>query len=534
MFYAKCNICNSHMEYARKSAAKRAEKRKVKCKACKEKSKPKLERSCPSCFKTLYYKTTGDLNRAKKKNSRCPSCAKTDSLNKEYFVRCKECSEKHFYKWKKTADKVKKIGYVCKKCKKKKSESIIYKRFCKSCKKEIFYKNKYNYNVSIKKYPEVECVSCRNSGKHFSGKTRDCPGCKKEIKYETSDACTLSNKNNTLCKTCTVYLEENRNNMIKKGLWNDLYGKTPKEWADQYDIPLPLFYKSYKNFTSKNDLIKFCKNYEKYTSGIEALFSKKTGYSLYNKKVSRENYPKLNYRPDFKLSDNIYLNVDGLYWHSEIIQSDRYYHFNMRKEYEKRNLKLFQFREDEVYNKLNIIKSMISNAKGEIGKKIGARKCKIRKVSTEEAKNFLNDNHIKGYIASRHIGLYYQEELVSIMSYKIRKKYVKIDRFCSKANYSIIGGFSKLLKQVQKINKESLPIHYWVDLRYGSGNFLLNFGFKVEKETLGWEWTNFTTTYNRLQCRANMDDRGLSEKEHAEELGWYKIYDAGQRLYIKT
>jgi hypothetical protein len=38
-------------------------------------------------------------------------------------------------------------------------------------------------------------------------------------------------------------------------------------------------------------------------------------------------------------------------------------------------------------------------------------------------------------------------------------------------------------------------------------------------------------TYNRLQCTANMDSRKLSEKEHAVELGWSRIYDAGQRFY---
>lgn len=69
---------------------------------------------------------------------------------------------------------------------------------------------------------------------------------------------------------------------------------------------------------------------------------------------------------------------------------------------------------------------------------------------------------------------------------------------------------------------------------YGTGNFLLNQGFKLEKETLGWEWTDFKKTYNRLKCRANMDNRCLSQSEHAKELGLFKIYDAGQRLYIKS
>jgi len=58
-------------------------------------------------------------------------------------------------------------------------------------------------------------------------------------------------------------------------------------------------------------------------------------------------------------------------------------------------------------------------------------------------------------------------------------------------------------------------------------------GFSKNKDVLGWEWTDYVKTYNRLQCRANMDDRGLSQSEHACELGWVKIYDAGQRLWIK-
>jgi len=52
-------------------------------------------------------------------------------------------------------------------------------------------------------------------------------------------------------------------------------------------------------------------------------------------------------------------------------------------------------------------------------------------------------------------------------------------------------------------------------------------GFKLEGITLGWKWIDYKYTYNRLQCRANMDDRKLSEKEYAKERKWYKIYDAG-------
>ena len=53
---------------------------------------------------------------------------------------------------------------------------------------------------------------------------------------------------------------------------------------------------------------------------------------------------------------------------------------------------------------------------------------------------------------SNHIGLFYNDDLVSIMSYKLHTKrgdkVIKIDRFCSKTGYSIMGGFSKLLKNI--------------------------------------------------------------------------------------
>lgn len=67
-----------------------------------------------------------------------------------------------------------------------------------------------------------------------------------------------------------------------------------------------------------------------------------------------------------------------------------------------------------------------------------------------------------------------------------------------------------------------------------NGNHLSNYGFKLEKTTLGWKWTNGSRTFNRLSCRANMDSRKMSEREHAEELKLYKIYDAGQAKFVKT
>lgn len=319
----------------------------------------------------------------------------------------------------------------------------------------------------------------------------------------------------------------------RNGTIKIFFGKTPSAWSIQYGIPDSSIYswlKAYPNCT-EDEFHSFCQTYEHKISDIESLIKNYLGIDFWNKSPGHN----LNYKPDFKLAEKIFLNADGLYWHCEKNVPDDY-HFIMRKNFETAGLRLFQFRADEIYFKMPIIKSMINNALNQTPTKLGARKTILKEVQTCEAELFLNQNHIKGYKSAKHLGLYYNEELMAIMSYKKgslnKYQFLKIERFCSKINTNVIGAFSKLLNEVIKI-VGNMPIHYWVDLRYGTGNFLLNHGFSLDKETHGWDWTDLKITFNRLKCRANMDDRSLSEKEYAAELGWVKIWDAGQRLFVK-
>ena len=322
-----------------------------------------------------------------------------------------------------------------------------------------------------------------------------------------------------------------RNIQIKNGNFILYFGKTINQWSRKYNVPAKNIQQwigcNLNNLTLPL-LINYLENYVKNCSDIENLIKEQLEIEIYDKLIHSK------YKPDFKLSDKIYLNVDGLYWHSELFKNSKY-HFDLRNFFANNNLRIIQFRANEIYNKFSIVKSIINNALGKTAIKIGARKTSISKISSKDAETFLIQNHMKGYKASKHLGLYFNNELVSVMSYKLGKNkdksFIKIERFCSKINTNVMGAFNKLLKQIM-LELPNLPIHYWVDLRYGTGNFLLNHGFRLEKETLGWEWTDYKETYNRLKCRANMDDRGLSEKEHAAELKWVKIYDAGQRLYI--
>jgi len=243
-------------------------------------------------------------------------------------------------------------------------------------------------------------------------------------------------------------------------------------------------------------------------SSLEMYFSNTFGLKRWNKGLVG-----LKYRPDFKLNENTYINVDGLYWHSEL-KLENNYHFNMRKKYERLGSRIFQFRSDEIYNKPSIIKSIIGMSNSTI---IEVSEVKIANVSRDKSLSFLNENSLRIGGTSEAMGLYYDSELVSVISYKIKKKHLKIERFCSALGVIIAGGFSKLLSFLEK-NNEISTISSWIDLRYEIGDFLINNGFVAEKDILSWRWTDLKSTFDKSLIN--------TEKLH-------KIYDAGQRLYFK-
>jgi len=332
-----------------------------------------------------------------------------------------------------------------------------------------------------------------------------------------------------------------RNKEFKQKLSNRFIKETGEhlsEWLQNQQEPKPgyatLVHYFFNEKISLSELENYLKNYRDYKTNLEVFTENLFDIKHFNRKPEKID---LLYRPDFKLNNQIYLNVDGLYWHTEE-QKGKKYHFNLRQEFENNGLQIFQFYENELLEKTNIVKSIIDNAVGKTQNKIFARKCGIKSVPHKEAEIFLNQNHLMGSTTAKHIGLYYQNELVSIISYKHKKQKTicNVERFCSKINTNVIGGFSKLLKYLENncLELNCKEIHNWVDLRYGTGIQLLNQGFELKKETLGWRWTDCKTTYNRLKCRANMDSRKLTQQQHADELNWYKIYDAGQRLYIKV
>jgi len=310
------------------------------------------------------------------------------------------------------------------------------------------------------------------------------------------------------------------------------------EFSKTFNISLYWFshwIRNKENYTDE-DINNFISNFIFSKTNIEKIIENTFGIQKWNKKINEIDKDIINYRPDFKLSESHYLNADGLYWHSDNVVKNKNYHFSMREKYELFNFRIFQFRSDEIETKIDIIKSIVDNSLGKTSNKIFARKTKIEIINSADASAFYERTHLMGPGSGKYknICLKYNNEILTCLSYRVVGKKLIIERLSSALNTVVVGGFSKLLSYLEKkLFGKYNEIHYWVDLRYGVGSFLLQHGFKKDHDILSWKWTDNKATYNRLACRANMDSRCLSEKEYAEELKWTKIYDAGQRLYKK-
>ena len=230
-----------------------------------------------------------------------------------------------------------------------------------------------------------------------------------------------------------------------------------------------------------------------------------------------------NYRADILIKPNLILELNGTYWHSDKWITNKNYHRNKLKCYNNNQLQALFFYEDEINNQFDIVCSIINN-KLHKSNKIYARKCQLIFPNKLIAKDFFSHNHLMKNGQGQSIGLSYNNELVALMQIIIKKQHIEISRFCNKLNYSVIGGFSKILSCIQsKYPKHD--IHTFIDQRYGSGYYLLDLGFKPNKTHLSFQWINCKTA-KRLHRLTYPNNTGY-------QYGCYKLWDCGQTKYIK-
>lgn len=248
-------------------------------------------------------------------------------------------------------------------------------------------------------------------------------------------------------------------------------------------------------------------------------------------------------------SKNIAIETNGLYWHTEVSGGkNKNYHLNKTKLASAKGIRLIHVLETEWIHKQSIVKSVLNSTLVHHNQVIYARKCKIQEVPLKEKTKFLAENHLQGQDHSTvKLGLYYEGELVSLMTFVKSRFDRKIDwemsRFCTKLNVTIVGGSSRLYSKFVKDYKPTSVVSY-SDRRYFSGETYLKLGFSFVSNTPP-NYHYIIDDYNSLQSRINWQkaklpkklltfDSTLSEWENMKINGFDRIWDCGHSKWIWT
>lgn len=308
---------------------------------------------------------------------------------------------------------------------------------------------------------------------------------------------------------------------IKSGRTKIINGKTIKQLSVEKNISYSVLNVLYRKTNDEEIII----SYQKQQTIIEKIIQDFLERNCIPHKKDKL-LKKTNYRPDFLIPDKkIIIECDGLYWHSDVYKS-KTYHYIKKQEYNKLGFRPLFFRENEILDKPEIVKSIIANALGIISQKIHGRKTHIEVVNKIEGNKFFEHNHLMGSGSGRIYGLYTNnKKLVACMQVKWKNKKSKvleISRFCSLNNHVVVGGFGKLLTEISSRENPNKIMTY-IDQRYGEGKYLDQFGFHMKKNNVSFSWTNRRLVIHRLRFPGNS----------GYDVGFNKIWDCGQALFVK-
>jgi len=242
---------------------------------------------------------------------------------------------------------------------------------------------------------------------------------------------------------------------------------------------------------------------------------------------------------DIKIN-NILIEYNGEFWHSEKQGKDKNYHLAKSLHGKTAGYQVIHIWEHQWQNKPNQIKSFLRSKLGANEHKIYARQCEIKKITLLEAKDFINKYHIQGYARKTidSFGLFFNDSLVGVASFaKHHRNNVDIvlNRFVCIDNTTIVGGLSKISKHASKYYKSNITS--WADKCLSEGNGYIQAGWNLNKILDPDYFYYHLTTSKIIKKQSRKKDKvktpeGMTEKQHAELDNLTRVWDCGKIRFI--
>lgn len=502
------------------------------------------------------------------------------------YYKCNICGSEYVTSLAKNAFKMK----CCKECERIKKHNVFINHM-KTIRPNIKVIGMYTEN---KKYIDLKCTTCGHKWKAmpfiFTRSNRipsDCPECAgRNITLDKiKDKLSKLNPDIKIITANEEYAGMHKNITLKCNKCNNTWEIIPSKIFAK-DRPFPVCQKcssrlnvSHNQFTdninnTKVDIVGYFTNYKnkisvkckrcghewkqlpsnvKKGSGCPICAKKSSKYeqeiydyiiSLGISNIERNKYYFNDgkrfecdiYLPDYKIG----IEFHGLYFHSNAYK-EKNYHLKKLEFFNSLDIQLLQIFENEWRGKTEIIKSIIKR-KLKLTQKIYARQCVIKDIDTKEATEFCNNYHLQGAgRASIKIGMYYNEQLVSVMAVGVNR-FSKTDvrefiRYAIHPDYSVTGGMKKMLSYLLKVHNIT-KMESYIDRRFFNGNGYYNAGWNFigvsEPNYFYFLPSNPLKLYSRnmfqkhkLHKKLKIFDDSLSEKQNMHNNGYFFIHDCG-------
>lgn len=474
---------------------------------------------CPYCSeKKHFYSYEEYVKLLKEKYSNIYSITEKDfsHRDKKQYARFK--CEKHGYFKTKPAQLL--TSCCCKGCnKEKKLEELMHKvKEFYGVNYEVFYDSKTDKKISVK--------------------------CKKH-NVITSIWKPHLFKNKFICSEChkEELIRDNKESFFKRAneLYNGLYSyKNDYTTSQSYITAICPIHGEFKvtpnDHINKHSGCPKCGN--RLSNGENEIyeFCKTLNDSVVQRDKSVISPYELDiYDPNKKFA----IEYNGLIWHSEHYKKNaKGYHIQKTKLCNDKEIKLIHIFEDEWLDKTDIVKSIIEREISEMEAVIKVEECEIRKVSTNEATEFLEKNYIKGKHNSTYkYGLYYKNELVLLATFKKKdcSNEYQLQCFCPKLFTRVVNGEEKLLETFIKDTKPK-RITVNVDNRFNDGSEFKRLGFiKIGETQPNYYYCNRQhrenkSKYTKKKLVEQGFDKSKTEHQIMNERGFYRIYDCGETI----